>query len=191
MSMMQTVIPKSDQLNFDDFISGQSKTIKITKVKVNPSAEQKCTINYEGDEGKPYKPNKSMCRVLFKVWGEDENTYAGKFLTLYGDQKVRFGALEVGGILISHMSGIDKDVTVMLTSTRANKKPFTVKPITVAKLPSEADWLSDIACVPTLDGLQSKFKDAYKQFEKIPEAVKRLTEAKDKRKTELSTQGAE
>lgn len=130
MSMSFTVIPKSDQLNFDSFISGQGKIIKITSVIINVAAEtQKCTIHYEGENGRPYKPNKSMCRVLFKIWGEDENIYVGRHLSLYGDPTVRFGADEVGGILISHMSNIDNPVTVMLTKTRANKRPFTVQPL--------------------------------------------------------------
>lgn len=131
--MMQTVIPKSDQLNFDDFITGKGRIIEITAVTINAKAEQKCTINYKDDNGKPYKPNKSMCRVLFKVWGEDEAKYIGRKLGLYGEPTVMFGGLEVGGILISHMSNIEAPIIVMLTKTKANKKPYTVKPLPEGK----------------------------------------------------------
>lgn len=124
-----TIIPKSDQLNADDLI-GTTKTIKITKVSL-AAGEQPIAINYEGDNGKPYLPCKSMRRVLVNVWGPDGNSYIGRSLTLYRDEKVKFGGLDVGGIRISHMSHIDKEITMALTATRANRKPFTVKPLIV------------------------------------------------------------
>lgn len=184
MSMMHmTVIPKSDQLNFDDFIAGQGKIIKITAVKINPTAEQKCMINYENDHGKPYKPGKSMCRVLFKVWGEDESVYIGRSLELFGDPTVRFGAVDTGGIRISKMSHIDRETTVVLTTTRSTRKPFTVQPLIEAAQPSLDDWLSDIASTPA-EGLEFKYKQAYKAFSD-KESRERLIAAKDKRKAEL------
>jgi len=129
--LLKTIIPKSDQLNADDLIGG-NKTIKITKVSL-AAGEQPIAINYEGDGGKPYLPCKSMRRVLVNVWGGDGNSYIGRNLTLYRDEKVVFGGLAVGGIRISHMSHIDKDVTMALTATRASRKPFTVKPLVVER----------------------------------------------------------
>lgn len=126
-----TTTPKSDQLNFDDFIGDAPITVKITKVSV-VAGEQPVIINYEGDNGHPYKPGKSMRRVLVHVWGKDGNAYVGRSMTLYGDPSVRFGGAEVGGIRISHMSHIDSPVTMALTATRASRKPFTVKPLKVA-----------------------------------------------------------
>lgn len=126
-----TVIPKSDQLNADDLIGGRTLTIKVTKVSL-VMGEQPVVINYEGDEGKPYKPGKSMRRVLIHVWGADGNNFVGKSMTLYADEKVTFGGVAVGGIRISHMSHIDKPITMALTATRAKKAPFTVKPLIVA-----------------------------------------------------------
>lgn len=131
-TMLKIITPKSDQLNADDLIGGRSKTIKITQVSLNMS-EQPCTINYEGDNGKPYKPGKSMCRVLVKAWGPDANNYVGKSLTLYCDENVKFGAAKVGGIRISHMSDIPEAFVMALTETRASRKPFSVKPL-VAEL---------------------------------------------------------
>ena len=49
--MHATVIPKSDQLNFDDLSTGQTKTIKITKVS-GKSGDQPIAISYENDNGK-------------------------------------------------------------------------------------------------------------------------------------------
>lgn len=130
-TMLKSIEPKSDQLNADDLIGGQSKTIKITKVDLT-GGEQPCVISFEGDNGKPYKPGKSMRRVLVNTWGPDTNVYIGRSLTLYRDEKVVFGGMAVGGLRISHMSHIDKDVTMALTSTRASRKPFTVKPLIIS-----------------------------------------------------------
>ncbi len=124
-----TIVPKSDQLNADDLI-GRTLTIKITGVSVKMD-EQPVAIHFEGDNGKPYKPGKSMRRVLVNVWGPDGNQYVGRTMTLYRDEKVQFGGLAVGGIRISHMSDIPKDITMALTVTRANKRAFTVKPLAV------------------------------------------------------------
>lgn len=186
--MKATVIPKSDQLNFDDFISGQGRIIKITAVKINPSAEQKCVISYEGDNGKPYKPGKSMCRVLFSVWGEEENAYIGRSLMLYGDPTIKFGPDTVGGIRISHMSDIKQPMTIALAVSRGSRKAFTVQPLVLAAELTIDDWISDIEKSPTLEGLQHKFSEAQRLFKNSPDLPK-LIAAKDKRKTQL-TEGA-
>ena len=126
--MHQTIVPKSDQLNADDLI-GRDLTIKITGVDIKGGQEQPVSIHFEGDNGKPYKACKSMCRVMVTAWGPDSKKYVGRSMTLYRDAKVKWGGMEVGGIRISHMSDIADDMTMALTMTRANKKPFTVRPI--------------------------------------------------------------
>jgi len=126
-----TIAPKSDQMNADDLI-GRNLTIEITKVSVSVDPTQPVSVNYKGDNGKPYKPCKSMRRVLVSVWGGDGNAYVGRKLTVYRDDKVTFGKDTVGGIRISHMSHIDKPVTLALTATRGSRKPFTVQPLTKA-----------------------------------------------------------
>ena len=128
-NMLSTIVPKSDQLNADSLIGGP-RTIKITKIGV-ATGEQPVVLNYEGDEGRPYKPCKSMRRVLVHIWGSDGNAYVGRSLTLYCDVKVTFGGAAVGGIRISHMSDIKEPVTMSLTASKAIRKPFTVKPLAV------------------------------------------------------------
>jgi len=70
---------------------------------------------------------------MVHVWGPDGAKFAGRRMTLYRDDAVRFGNAPVGGIRISHMSGIDRDVTMALTATRAARKPFTVSPLRVER----------------------------------------------------------
>lgn len=129
-NMLQAIVPKSDQLNSDDLI-GRSLTIKVTKVSIL-AGEQPVSIHYEGDAGKPYKPCKSMCRVLVDAWGADANQYVGRSMTLFRDEKVTWAGLAVGGIRISHLSHIEKEKTMVLTATKQTRKPFTVKPLATA-----------------------------------------------------------
>lgn len=130
--MKQAIIPKSDQLNADDLLTGPI-TIKITGVTVRGGQEQPVSINYEGDNGKPYKPCKSMCRCMVAVWGPDSSAYVGKSMTLYCDPKVKWAGMEVGGLRISHMSDIGSAMTMALTTTKGSRKPFTVKPLAAIK----------------------------------------------------------
>ncbi len=132
-NMLDTIIPKSDQLNADDLIGGVLKIIKVTAVSRCKEPEQPIAIGFEGDNGKPYKPGKSMRRVLVNVWGPDGAAYIGRSMELYRDDTVKFGGMEVGGIRISRMSNIDKPVTMALTATRASRKPFTVRPLAETK----------------------------------------------------------
>lgn len=131
MNLAETIIPKSDQLNADDLITG-TLTVKVTAIKGSNEPQQPVSIHYEGDNGKPYKPCKSMRRVLVSAWGANGADYVGRSMTLYRDDSVVFGGIAVGGIRISHMSHIDKDLTLALTVSRASRKPYSVKRLEVA-----------------------------------------------------------
>lgn len=126
--MSKVIVPKSDQINADDLISGPI-TITIKGVDIRPGTEQPVSIFFEGDNGKPWRPCKSMSRVLVAAWGADAKQYAGRSVTLYRDPKVKWGGMEVGGIRISHLSHIDRDMVMALTATKGKRAPHTVKPL--------------------------------------------------------------
>lgn len=136
----KTIEPKSDQLNSDDLIAGPI-TVTIRKVAATGDNDQPVSIFYEGDNNKPYKACKSMRRVLVAVWGRDGTQYVGKSMTLFREPTVKFGGLEVGGIRISHMSHIEKPMTMALTATRGSRKPYTVKPLVVDVSGPELDQI--------------------------------------------------
>jgi len=127
--MNSAIAPKSDQLNGDDLIGG-SRTIKVTRVSI-ASGEQPVAVFFEGDNGKPYKPCKSMCRVMVNAWGADAKQYVGHSMTLYRDPSVKWGGMAIGGIRISHMSHIDNQVVMSLTESKGKWKPFAVKPLKI------------------------------------------------------------
>jgi len=143
MSDMAAVIePKSDQLNADDLISGP-RTITITAAKVVTGAEQPVTLRFEGDGGKPFKPCKTVSKLLAYAWGPSSAEFVGKSLTLYRDPKVKWGGLEVGGIRVSHMSHIDRDFMIALTETRGVKKPISIKKLVPDDLATFAQGLAE------------------------------------------------
>jgi len=172
--MSQVIVPRSDQINADSLLSGPI-TITITKVDIKAGTEQPITIHYEGEDGKPWRPCKSMARCLVSAWGPDSKAYTGRRLTLYCDPKVKWGGLEVGGIRVSHMSHIDGAMTMALTVTRGNKKPYTVKPLV-----AEASYADQIRAAATVDELVAVWTA-------IPRSEqKNYLAAKDARKAELT-----
>jgi len=70
---------------------------------------------------------------MVAVWGADSKNYIGRGLTLYRDASVKWGGVEVGGIRISHMTHMDGQMTMALTATKGSRKPYTVKPLEMAK----------------------------------------------------------
>lgn len=134
-SLKDTIAPKSDQLNADDLIAGPM-TVTVEWVK-RGDKDQPVHIGLVGFPGRPYKPCKSMRRVLITAWGEYPQPWVGRSMTLYCDPEVSFGGVKVGGIRISELSGIDRDLAISLTEARGRKKPFLVKKM-AGKEPSTA-----------------------------------------------------
>jgi len=131
MDMLAVVEAKSDQMNAVDLLGGP-KTIQITRVVVRkPDTDQPVSVFYEGDNGKPWKPCKSMCRVLLKVYGSDSKKYVGKSVTLFRDEDVTWAGRKEGGIRISHMSDIEAEISVPLTKSRGHGMLYKVSPLVV------------------------------------------------------------
>lgn len=125
-----TIVPKSDQLNAEQLLTGPL-TITVTDVRVGGGDEQPITVHYAGENGRPYKPCKTMRKLLIFAWGKDGRAWIGRSATLYNDPLVRFGGAEVGGIRISHLSHIDRDISLALTSTRGKKASHTIKRLVI------------------------------------------------------------
>lgn len=130
--MRGVIIPKSDQMNADDLLAGPV-TITIRDVSIRPGTEQPVSVHFEGDNNKPWKPCKSMSRVLVAAWGPDAKHYIGRSATLYCDPKVKWGGMLVGGIRVSHLSHIEREMLMALTETKGKRAPFIVKPLAMAK----------------------------------------------------------
>lgn len=172
----KAIEPKSDQLNADDLISGP-RTIRIREIRAKRADQQPIDIFYDGDNGKPWRPCKTMARVIAFVWGNPDETFSnwvGKSMTLYCDPEVVFGGLKVGGIRISHMSHISQPITTATTVSKAKRKPFTVQPLAVSappvqtvQTPSEPatqDEIDDLSDLLTGAQTMDELKDAGKKI---------------------------
>lgn len=199
--MSAVIVPKSDQINAEDFLAGP-KTYTIEGVAISPGTEQPVQIKLAGEQ-RVWRPCKSMSRVLVAAWGPDANVYAGRSVTLYRDPKVKWGGLEVGGIRVSHMTHIDKDMMVSLTATKGKRAPHVVKPlaaevkqIQTAKQTAEewADAHIELAQnAPDLEALSSIMAKGGKAMAKLeadkPELWTRVNAAYATRRAQIEAPG--
>ena len=127
MDITESLAANSAQQNYDEYLAGP-KTVTVAEV-TQGTPEQPVNVELVEFPGKPFKPAKSVRRVLAAAWGTDASQWTGRRLTIYGDPSVRYGGKEVGGLRVSHVSHIDKPITVALTVTRGKRAPFTVQPL--------------------------------------------------------------
>jgi hypothetical protein len=155
MDLSETIVPKSDQLNADDLMTGPV-TVTVAEVSKG-SAEQPVDIHLVEFPGRAFRPSKSMRRVLVEAWGKESSVYTGRRMTLFRDPEIKFGADKVGGIRISHLSHIDGRLSIPLTVTRGKRQPFTVEPLTDAAAPSTkeptAKQVADCTDIGTLGAM--------------------------------------
>ena len=133
MDITDSLAANSAQQNYDEYLAGP-KTVTVAEVRQG-TAEQPVNVELVEFPGKPFKPAKSVRRVLAAAWGTDASQWTGRRLTIYGDPSVRYGGKEVGGLRVSHVSHIDKPITVALTVTRGKRAPFTAQPLPDAPAP--------------------------------------------------------
>jgi hypothetical protein len=145
MDITATLAPKSDQMNADDLIIGP-RTITVTKVDVALKSEQPVSIHFDGDNGRPWRPCKSMRRVLAEAWGPDSSHYVGREITIFREPGAMYGGQQVGGIRLSHLSHINGPITVILTASRGKRVPYKVQP-----LPAALAAPAPVAAPPTED----------------------------------------
>lgn len=133
--MKITADPRSDQWNADDFIGGP-RTFTIAGVRVG-TAEQKYDIELVEGQDRVWRPPLTVLRILLAAWGDEAATWAGRRVTLYRDESIRFGPEAVGGIRVSHMSDLPggKRLSVKVTTSRGKRGTFTVEPLADAPAP--------------------------------------------------------
>lgn len=198
-NLRDTIIPKSDQLNAEQLLAGPI-TVTVTAVR-RSDGEQPVMINYADDNGRPYKPCKSMRKVLIFAWGDDGRDWVGKSMTLYNNPDVKFGGVKVGGIRISHLSHIERDIALSLTATKGKKEAYVIKRLETpapapapASAPATADdgWLAehlDALCdAGDMTELQAAFTTAINVNKQRGNAETRakIVEIKDMRKNQLT-----
>lgn len=129
--LLKAIEAKSDQLNAVDLMAGPI-TVTIKSVAPTGSKEQPCAIVYD-DPQRPFKPCKTMLRLLVAVWGLDANVWLNRQLTLFRDPSVKLKGEAVGGARVSHMSHLQSESMTVEISGGRHKKVFW----TVFNIPTE------------------------------------------------------
>lgn len=149
----KSVEPKSDQLNADDLVSGPI-TVTVTEVRKG-DREQPIVVELEGH--RPYKPCKTMRRVLIAAFSDDPKAWIGQRMTLFCDPNVTWAGVKVGGIRISHLSGLSEPRTFLLTTGRGKRTEVTILPLPLdaTEQGEIAQFLEDISCAESEEALKA------------------------------------
>lgn len=156
-NLRDTIVPKSDQLNAEQLLSAPM-TILVTDIKRGSGVDQPVIVSYLNDEGRPYKPCKTCRKILIFAWGDDGSEWIGKRMTLYCDPDIKFGGVKVGGIRISHLSHIERDMAVSLNVTKGKKGEFIIKKLADIRPISEMKALLGEAAKSGVKELQAMWK---------------------------------
>ena len=103
-------------------------------------------------------------------------------MTLYNDQAVKFGGVDVGGIRISHLSHIDKEIRVSLNTSRGKKGLYVIQPLPVEPARVEfleAEHVQAIESAETIEELKARFETAWGASKGLTDARKRMKVAYD------------
>jgi len=159
MDLTATIVPKSDQLNADDLITGP-RVFTVADVREG-SSEQPVNIELVEFPGRPFRPSKTVLRILVTAWGSESSAYIGRRMELYRDPVVKFGGQEVGGIRVSALSHIPKPMKLALTETRGKKTTHVVQPLAdtppAAKVP---DYAADARAAQDIAGWRKVWQRA-------------------------------
>lgn len=159
-----------DQLIADDFKpSGQfggprEFTIVSVAVKERKAKQQSMTITIDGHL--PFRPCLTMQRALAEAWGLNVRKWAGRRVRLYRDGTVPNpdGVKNAGGIRINGLTDIPEEgLTLLLTSTRGQKKPWHIEYLPPLKPVAPALPLADVLAPATIADL-----DRYRAAEATP-----------------------
>lgn len=124
--MTDSLAAKSDQLNAVDLAVPRTFTIESV---TRGSADQPFNFNLAELPGKPWRPSKGMRRVITHGWGPKVGTYVGRRVTLWCNPEVKWAGAPVGGIQVSHMSGIGQPFTMPLRISQKQTAQYTVEPL--------------------------------------------------------------
>ena len=130
LDVSSTILSKSDQLNASDLI-GNEMILTVSNVNLVSSPDQPMVINWEGDEGRAYKPCKSMRRVLVGLWGKDASQWIGRSIGVYNEPTVKWAGKEEGGIRIKSLSHIDKNKSVTTSESKHKKTTYLISALQV------------------------------------------------------------
>ena len=149
MDITDALAPKSDQLDAVELVTPRTFTIDTGSKLGRRDDDGQAVVDVRlVDFPRVWRPSKGMLDVIVAIWGTNAKEWVGRQVTLYNDRDVTFGKDKVGGIRISHMSGIDKPTTVQIRGRGrgARKLPWRIEPIAAPAAPAEPTEAEVAAC---------------------------------------------
>lgn len=143
MDISNALIARSDQLNSSDLIGGPQTVTIIEVTKGNTDQPVNVVTDIFGS-GRPFKPSKTVLRILAGAWGKETAEWVGRSMTLFRDPSVRWAGEEVGGIRIKALSHIEKAVVFNLPTSKGKHAKSTITPIEVTAPKPSRDWLAEL-----------------------------------------------
>ena len=131
--VLASIVANSEQLNAEDLLTGEI-TVTVTGVR-RGTKEQPIFIALEGYD-LTFRACKTVRRVLIATFGDDPSKWIGQRMTLFTDPAVMYGGVKIGGIRISHLSGLKTPRSYMLAMSRGKRSEVTIHPI--AEMPEQA-----------------------------------------------------
>lgn len=129
MNLSEATLARSDQLNADDLVGGP-RTFTVKEVRRGDNEQPVAIVLEEYPANRPFKPSKTVTRLLSHVWGEETDDWPERpRFTLYRDAKVKWAGQEIGGIRVSHMSHITEPVKIALAESKGKKTLHVVHPL--------------------------------------------------------------
>lgn len=194
MKLSETIVAKSDQLNAEDLVSGP-RIITVTTIKAMPLGnEQPWVIEYEGANGRPWKPSKAAMRILAseEAWGDLDipdgggisNGWAGRQVEVFNNPEVIYAGKKCGGIRVSGMSHIKNAFVARVTERRGSKTEYKIRVLTEAQAAPQQDFKTekDALTIAAESGMAA-LVDAWKSI--TPQARDALAAHKDSLKAGL------
>jgi hypothetical protein len=158
LDISKTIQANSEQVNADDLAS--PITVTITNVEKG-TADQPVFVHLAEFPGRTFRPAKTVRRLLVAAWGTNAADYVGRRLTIYNDRTVKWAGQEIGGVRVSHMSGLDKPLSVQLSVSRGKRAPHVVQPLPDAppaedRAKTAINAITNAPSIPELDKLWAR-----------------------------------
>lgn len=119
----------SDCLVAADLVGGPL-TILVERVTESGKNDKKKIDIFYANSEKPFRPCKSMLRILCELWNTtDATTFIGRGITLYREPDCMWKGEKTPGVRICGLSHIEKAVTVVANERRGKMNTYQIEPI--------------------------------------------------------------
>ena len=125
----EVLAPKSDQLDNIELRGKGPQVFTVTRVDVREPGTDQPLVVHLAEFPRPWKPGKTMGRVLAHCWGRESDNWPGKRVELFADEKVKFGNDTPGGTRISRISHITEPQQVPVLLGQGRPGWYKVDPL--------------------------------------------------------------